>query len=372
MKNIKIFQFIYFFLGIMSVSAQAPEQDFDVAVMIPRYTLSKLPGNSPVLLADRLRQALAVNGRVAFMGGNGSSNNADIGGSESDYCFVLIPVINELARNITSNPPVLHTVELNVTLYIAGYDISSTFATHTFTVKGAGTTYEKSYLDAIKRLDPKNAQLQEYIISSKAKIRKYYSENCDYLMNEAESIAQRTSINDEGYNSFMKAINILTQISKVNPKCYSQASSKVQDIYERYRKFACSYFLTMAKIQWVARKSGEKDRVVENEGNSKVENRNVFFYLRKIPPSTYCERELNEFLKEIENNNIKYEDRDFNLAKYRDSTSANIEKHRLDNQSRIIDASILSNIGLSNRRESASTAVNILMGDDKKTPIKKD
>jgi hypothetical protein len=364
MKNIKIFQFIYFFLGLLSASAQAPEQDFDVAVMIPRYTLSKLPGNSPVLLADRLRQALAVNGRVAFMGGNGSSNNADIGGSESDYCFVLIPVINELARNITSNPPVLHTVELNVTLYIAGYDISSTFATHTFTVKGAGTTYEKSYLDAIKRLDPKNAQLQEYIISSKAKIRKYYSENCDYLMNEAESIAQRTSINDEGYNSFMKAINILTQISKVNPKCYSQASSKVQDIYERYRKFACSYFLTMAKIQWVARKSGEKDRVVENEGNSKVENRNVFFYLR--------ERELNEFLKEIENNNIKYEDRDFNLAKYRDSTSANIEKQRLDNQSRIIDASILSNIGLSNRRESASTAVNILMGDDKKMPVKKD
>lgn len=366
MKNIKLFQIICLFvsyLGFHEVIAQAPEQDFDVAVIIP--PTDKYSENAQILLADRLRQSLAVNGRVSFF--DESKNNSDIGGSESDYCFVMIPVVNELARNITTAPPILHTIELNITLYIAGYDISSTFATHSLTVKGAGTTYEKSYLDAIKRIDPKNAKIQEFIAFSKAKIRKYYSENCDYLMNEAESIAQRTSINEEGYNSFLKAINILTQISKVNPKCYANASAKVQDIYERYRKFACSYYLTMAKIQWVARKDTQTDK-----NSKKGKNLSVFDYLRKIPPSPYCEKELNDFLKEIESNNVKFEDRDFNLAKYRDSTHANIEKQRLDTQSKIVDASILSNIGLSSRRESASTAVNILLGDDKKQSAKKD
>lgn len=363
MKKIRIIQIICLVLGFLSTSAQqASEQDFDIGVLVSRF---KLPGNSFYMLEDRLNQALTVSGRVSFSANKNS--NDEIGGSESDFCFVLFPVINELSRNITPNPPVLHTIELNITLYITGYDISSTFATYSFTVKGAGTSYEKSYIDAIKRIDPKESQIQEYIISTKAKIRKYYSENCDYLMNEAESIAQRTKIEDKenGYNSFMKSINILTQISKVNPKCYSQASSKVQDIYERYRKFACSYYLTMAKIQWAARKTND---VAKPPSKSMT----VFDYLRKIPPSNYCDKELNAFLKEIEKNNVKDEDRNFNLAKYRDSTNANIEKQRLSNQSKVIDASILSNIGLNNRRESASTSVNILLSDDKKNPSKKD
>lgn len=359
MKNHLIQRLIVCVCGLLFFQitlAQTPEQDFDIYV-IP---VSAGPTeNSTNLLADRLRQALSVNGRVAIQT---SKDNSQIGGSESDNCFVMFPTINELARNVTTSPPILHTIELNITLYIAGYDISSTFGTYSFTVKGAGTTYEKAYFDAIKKINPSNKDLQTYIVNTKNKIRRYYIENCDYLMNEAESIAQRTNIDDRGYNSFMKSINILTQISKVNPKCYSEASTKVQDIYERFRKFACSYYLTMAKIQWAARRKGQTTST----------GMDVFSYLRKIPPSTYCEKELEEFLKEIERNNVKFEDRDFNLAKYRDSTQATLEQKRLNNQSKLIDASVLSSIGAESRRESATTAVNILLSDGRTSPAKKD
>ncbi len=356
MKNYtlnKLIALIWMLFLAHSALAQTPEQDFDIAVVTPMVGPSL---NSTLLLKDKLQQALSVNGRVAI---SRKKINDEIGGSESDFCFVLFPNVNEISRNITTAPPILHTIELSITLFITGYDVSSTFGSYSFTVKGAGNTYEKAYIDAMKRINPSNAVLQDYIVSTKSKIRKYYTENCDYLMNEAESIAQRTNINDEGYNSFIKSINILTQISKVNPKCYSEASDKVQDIYERYRKFACSYYLTMAKIQWTARNN--KDAIKWDKFTNVPMD--VFYYLKKIPPSTYCEKELNDFLKDIERNNVKFEDRDFNVQRFRDSTVATVEGMKLSNQSKILDAALLSNIGLQSRKESASTAVNININD---------
>lgn len=339
----KIFLLTIFLSVIQKGFSQ--NNDFELGLVVPRLVE---PSNK--LLFDKLAQMLTINGRAALP--DQDPLNQEIGGATSDYCFILYPIISEISREVIPIAPPRHSVELSVTLFVATYDYNRNFATYNFNIKGLGATYERAYMNAIGKISPNDSKLQNFLVNTKEKITKYYSDNCNFLLSEAESIAQRTHINTEnGYNTFLKAINILTQINKVNHKCYANAESRVQDIYDRYRKFACDYYLMLAKIEWTSKTS---------KGDSAT-----FANLKKIPPSPHCVNELNAFLSQIQ----RQDPRASFIEKIRDSTS-NAWKDKIINiQSQIIESNDLKEVGLSYRKNVANALVESTW---QKQPAKKD
>jgi len=281
-------------LSLWDLFANAQSEDvirrnIPIAVIVPESQSEEVSEEARNLLDNRLTQATAINGVGELM-------------KSDDYSFILYPNIANITKDVTPTAPVLYVYNIDVNLYVINGTLGDKgkaaraiiFASKTISLKGIGDSETKAYMNAFKKINSKDPSLQGFIEEARYKIFKYFKENCDAIMLEAEQLAKEANLsinNDKSQQKssiaelkFAQGLNLLKNIRIANTVCYKEHASRMDDILNMYDQFACNYYLSMAKNSWYINRDFVETKI----------------YLDKIPPSMKCKTDVEALLRSIQ------------------------------------------------------------------------
>jgi len=192
-------------------------------------TIEGMPKIARKNLTNKLKQVVTKNG---------------LGGSPFNTRFIISANINIMSKDILPGPPPMHAYNLDITLYIGDGIEGTSFASETISVKGVGTNENKAYISALKRISPKNPDVQAFVKAGKEKIIQYYKENCDLIIKKATVMADQ--------NQFEQAIFTLNAIPSACEECFGKAVNAVKPIYQKKIDRDCKEKLQKATAIWNA------------------------------------------------------------------------------------------------------------------------
>ncbi|NQX98624.1 MAG: hypothetical protein HRT73_12210 [Flavobacteriales bacterium] len=167
-----------------------------------------------------------------------------LAGSPYNTRFIISANVSVMSKDILPGPPSMHAYNLDITLYIGdGYE-GTVFASETISVKGVGTNENKAYISALKRISPKNPDIQAFVKNGKEKIIQYYKDNCDLIIKKANSMADQ--------NKYDQAIFMLTAVPSACEECYVKAMAAINPIFKKKIDKDCKIKLQKATGIWNA------------------------------------------------------------------------------------------------------------------------
>lgn len=166
-----------------------------------------------------------------------SSNN----GLESP--FIITGHAIELNRETTATVPPNIAVDLSLTLYIGNGEEGIVFSTCNMNLRGVGSTLDKAYAAAFKRININDPSLSAAIEEGRKRISDYYAEGGPGLLSKAEAFAAS--------GNYADAYSVLLRIPPVCPQ-YQQAQQMVTDLVYRESDENNGNILTAARAAWSA------------------------------------------------------------------------------------------------------------------------
>lgn len=264
----KYFLFLFLFFPYLLFSQDAGKIDdlgrISLNVLLPDD--SKIPEESRVYFINKLNQVVAING----MG------NADI----SDPRFILTGSINEL-NNEQLSESVLNYFNLEIVILVIDLKENKIFNSTSLNLKGIGNTKSKAYADCIKRIDPKNKQIIDFLEISKMKILNFYNTQCDFIQSRAKNFAKQ--------NKYDEAIYNLSLVPDISESCYAISMSNLLEIYTAKINFECRQTIDKAKLLVSLNQFDEAASM-----------------LSFILPNTDCYKESLNILKEIKDQRCSF------------------------------------------------------------------
>ena len=178
--------------------------------------LEGVPAGALKMLKTKITQMASKNG---------------MGGSESFPRFVMSADIDILTQDITPTAPPKTALTLGVTLYIGDGIEGTVFATEYIELKGIGNNETKAYIQSFRALSPRNKKFNEFIEMGKKKIIEYYNSRCDFILKEANTLADQ--------KDFDKSITKLIEVPEVCKDCYDKAMDLSTTIFKRKMENEC-------------------------------------------------------------------------------------------------------------------------------------
>ena len=178
--------------------------------------LEGVPAGALKMLKTKITQMASKNG---------------MGGSESFPRFVMSADIDILTQDITPTAPPKTALTLGVTLYIGDGIEGTVFATEYIELKGIGNNETKAYIQSFRALSPRNKKFNEFIETGKKKIIEYYNSRCDFILKEANTLADQ--------KDFDKSITKLIEVPEVCKDCYDKAMDLSSTIFKRKMENEC-------------------------------------------------------------------------------------------------------------------------------------
>ncbi len=192
-------------------------------------TIEGMPKIARKNLQNKLKQVVTKNG---------------LGGSPFNTRFIISANVSVMSKDILPGPPPMHAYNLDITLYIGDGIEGTVFASETISVKGVGTNENKAYISALKRISPKNSDVQAFVKTGKEKIIQYYKDNCDLIIKKANTLS------DQNKNS--QAIFMLSAVPSACEECYVKAMNAIKPIYQKQIDRDCKEKLQKATGIWNA------------------------------------------------------------------------------------------------------------------------
>ena len=165
-----------------------------------------------------------------------------IGNLEYEERFVMLAKCNVVEKNIvpTTPPRISQTVE--VTFLIGDAMENKIFASATFDLKGIGTNEHKTWQSAFNNLNPSNPQFKDLLNIAKERIAEYYSENCQNIIKQANTLAST--------GKYDEAISLLMSVPAICKDCLKEAHSTAITIYNQKIDLEGKELLSKAKNAW--------------------------------------------------------------------------------------------------------------------------
>jgi len=231
-----------------------------------------------------------------------------MGGSSVNNRFIITANVVVLTKDITATAPPMQAYTLDVSLYIGDGIEGTLFSSTSVTLKGVGKTEIKAYMAALKNLKTSDSRYQNFIEQGKNKIIEYYNSKCDFMLKEAEMLANR--------NEFDAAISKLVSVPEVCKECYDKAMTAVQPLYQKKIDRDCEINLQKAQGVWNA---GQDMNSAEKAGA----------ILSIIEPDAACFNEVNALTKKIADKIRQIDDREWKyILKEQAQKSEKIEAYR--------------------------------------------
>jgi hypothetical protein len=264
------------FAGIKNpVSAQSSDNAgiLSIATYIDPIVEEKTTGATSVL-ETKLGQIVSANGM-----GNGFSR------------FIITANVTVVTKDVLGTAPATYAYTLDLTLVIGDGIDGNAFARYPMTIKGVGNNETKALISALRTIDPRNKDLQEFVSNAKEQIIKYYSSRCDLIIKQARML--------ENQNQFDEAIYSLMSIPEAS-SCYTKGLEVVNEIYNQKVERECKIKLQEAKNLWNA--------------NPTVEGANkVAAILSEIDPRATCYKEVSAFATTVGKRVLELDGREWNF-----------------------------------------------------------
>lgn len=213
-------------LGFCYACAQEPQIMDDaarIALSIYMSPSSSLPNKARAMMTDKLQKIVTKSGLGATTNGR----------------FIITANVRELNLEKSETAPVIYIYNLEVNMYMGDGIDGTLFSNCSVEVSGAGDSSEKAYMAAIKKLKVSDPQYQLFIDEGKRRIVEYYNTQCDFIMKEAMSMADR--------KEFDEAIYHLLSVPSVCKECYDKVQDASVQIYKRKIENDCQLNLSQAK-----------------------------------------------------------------------------------------------------------------------------
>lgn len=291
----KKIQLVILVLLSFQTQAQAKLEDFG-RIILNTYLPdnSSIPAEAKRALETKLNQITTNNG---------------MGGSAVNPRFIITAVLNVGTKDIIPGPPQMIAQNIDVTLFVGDAITNTVFSNTVVSIKGVGTNENKSLIDAIKNINPKNKDISAFLEEGKNKIISYYTTQCDFIIKDAETLAKQQKIDE--------AIYKLALVPEVCKDCYFKCLDNLTTIYQQKIDADCKAKLAKAKLLW----SGQQN---QNKAEEVIE------ILSEVHPKANCFRDASNFAKQIEAK-LKVDEKDrFKLAlkKYNDKIA--LEKQQIN------------------------------------------
>jgi hypothetical protein len=240
---------------------------------------------------------------------NQITTNNGMGGSSANPRFIITAVLNVGTKDIIPGPPQMIAQNIDVTLFVGDAISNTVFSNMVVSIKGVGTNENKSLIDAIKNINPKNKDITAFLEEGKNKIISYYTTQCDFIIKDAETLAKQ-----EKYD---EAIYKLALVPEVCKDCYFKTSEIVGILFQQKIDTDCKAKLAKAKLLW----SGQQN---QNKAEEVIE------ILSEVHPNANCFTDVSNFAKQIEAKLKVDEKARFKLAlkKYNDKIA--LEKQQIN------------------------------------------
>ena len=253
-------------------------QNKDYAINLGAYVpdqIENVPSSAKKMLLNKLGQLVTANG----ISSNGYNSR-----------FIITPNIVVATKEIMPTSPVKVVLVLDVTLYIGDGIAGTLYASETFNVKGVGTTETKAYMQALKRLKPKNEAMQSFLTRGKDKIIDYYNSNCAQITKESEVL--------ENSGQLEEALGIMLSIP-ASSTCFEKSQSKTKALFIKAMNRDCKLRLIEAQAIWTA----NQDIEAANEAAR---------ILSSVQPEANCFNSVKTLFSKIEARVKDLQDRDWN------------------------------------------------------------
>ena len=246
-KNIiGIFSIVLFLCSTIGSYAQndlSKTDDIGRIVLSP-YVVSNanIPDYAISVLNNKLTQIVAKQGMA---------------GNSVDKRFIITANLSEVTRDITPTAPPMIALTVAPTIYIGDAITGDLFSSSQLpNVKGVGENETKAYLNAIKNINVNSPAVVQCINEGKEKIIEYYNSQIDFLLAEAESLAQSQQYED--------AMIKLATVPNICKDAYLKAYEKIGEIYQRKIDLEGDKLYNEAYAQWKTAKTEESaQKVVE-------------------------------------------------------------------------------------------------------------
>lgn len=222
--------------------------------------------NVPVAAQNMLSQSLT---RIANEGGLTTSS--------PNTPFVLTVHCDVLEKSNLPGPPIRTVYNLGLTFYMADTYNQKKFATAYITLNGVGTGEVKSYIDAFRHINAKNAEISNLIAKGKKSMMNYYDTQYPNIIKEAKRQA-----------SLLNCEEALAMVFSI-PTCSKGGDEATQfglQLYTKYLDYLCTSLLNKAKAIWAADQTQQSAR-------------EVCEMLALIDPEASCYAEAGKLMKEI-------------------------------------------------------------------------
>ena len=272
---------IFFTALLFSYSnAQSTDQDSDYGriSLTPYVTnnINGIPNNAKNMLQRKLEKIVTKNG----LGGTNYSNR-----------FILTANVDISSKNITATAPPMHAYTLEVTFLIGDAMEGTKFSTTSKTLKGVGDTEDRAYLQAIKGIKSTDKIYNDFIAEGKNKIIAYYNAQCDFIIKEAQGLADQ--------NRYEEALFKLFSVPKVCKECYEKCIDNIKPIYQKHIDRQCAMKLQEATGIWNANQDFESA-----EKAAKI--------LATIEPNSSCFNDVKDLSDDIAKRVRKVDSREWN------------------------------------------------------------
>ena len=198
-----------------------------INVVVPQ--LPTVPEEARAILETKLQQVATQYGFIS----NGLNNR-----------FVMTTKVNITSKEVTPTTPVRILHKMDVTLFIGDVIENKIYESAMFNVVGLGQSETQSMIKAFDQIKPANPKLKEFVENAERKIVEYYTNNCQFILAEANSLAQQSK-----YDAAIAKLMLVPEVCK---ECYGQCLDMIVEVYQSKIDNDGALFVQQARNKWIA------------------------------------------------------------------------------------------------------------------------
>ena len=160
--------------------------------------------------------------------------------------FVMTAKVNVTSKDVVPTTPAKISQKMEVTLFIGDVVDNKVYESVVLNVAGIGQSETQSMIQAFNQIKPDNSQLKAFVEKAERKIAEYYANNCQYILTEANALAQQ--------RKYDAAIAKLMAVPEVCKECYEQCMARAVKVYQSKLNNDGDALVQKARSQWLAKR----------------------------------------------------------------------------------------------------------------------
>ena len=219
-------------IAAMLLATVAMAQDYGrIAINVVVPQLPNVPEEARAALETKMQQVATQYGLAS----NGLTDR-----------FVMTAKMNVTSKDVVPTTPAKISQKMEVTLFIGDVVDNKVYESVVLNVAGIGQSETQSMIQAFNQIKPDNSQLKTFVEKAERKIAEYYANNCQYILTEANTLAQQ--------RKYDAAIAKLMAVPEVCKECYEQCMARAVEVYQSKLNNDGDALVQKARSQWLAKR----------------------------------------------------------------------------------------------------------------------